>query len=819
MENKTHTMKRNLAMFTAMGMLLFSAVSYAQTAFTGKVNGALSSSQKAVESATIELLRTKDSSVAKLSVSDKSGKFEMENIKAGSYLLSVQAIGHARYYSVSFDISSAHPVQSFSKIELQTASKELGTVTVVSRKPLIEQKIDRTIVNVEASVTNVGSTALDVLEKSPGITVDKDGNISLKGKSGVQIFVDGRPTYLSGQDLTNMLRNMQSTQMDQLEIMTNPPAKYDASGNAGIINIKTKKNKQVGFNAVLSSAFTQGRYPKNNNSLVLNYRNGKVNTFLTYSTNYNKGFTDIYALRKYYTNSGTLSATLDQPTIFVFSSLGHTVKTGIDFYASAKTTLGMAFTGTWVNRETMGDASAHWINNSGGTDSTIRTNSNSTNHFNNAGINFNGKQVISKKQEIGFDVDFLNYHINNQQNFNSFLLGSSGHSEGSRGSLPSAIRIFSAKTDHRIEMGNYAKLESGYKMSSIRTDNIAAYDYFDQAQWKEDLGKSNHFLYNETIHALYSSIEYKKAKLSYQFGIRYENTHYDAHQLGNSARKDSAFSNNYAGFFPSGYMGYEADSSNVFTLTAGRRIDRPPFQRLNPFILIINKYTYERGNPFFKPQYSWNIELSHQYKQLLTTTVSYSIIKDYFSQLFLAEGTDILVYTNGNVGKMYNLGLSVALQLLPASWWSLNWQAVFNHKELKGYQNVNYQSSVSQLNTSMNNQFRIGKNYTAELSGFYSTKARNDLQELLSPTGQLSFGLARPVLKKKGTLKLTIRDIFFTQVMEGNTDFPDADEYFILRRDTRAVNLAFTWRFGKPLKTIRRSAGSAKDEMDRISGG
>lgn len=776
----------------------------------------LSDKSEPLEGAIVEILSTRDKKLVKSAVTNKNGLSVFYISLYKEQILTVSFVG---YETAMVPITQNQLAEKNIRVVLQPASKTLSNVTVSSGKPFIQQAQGKTIVNVDASITNAGTTVLEVLEKSPGVMVDKNGGISLQGKAGVLVLIDDKPTYVSGTDLNNLLGGMSSAQVEQIELITTPSAKYDANGNAGIINIKTKKNKQVGFNAVLSSAFTQGRYPKNNNSLVLNYRNGKVNTFLTYSTNYNKGFTDIYALRKYYTNSGTLSATLDQPTIFVFSSLGHTVKTGIDFYASAKTTLGMAFTGTWVNRETMGDASAHWINNSGGTDSTIRTNSNSTNHFNNAGINFNGKQVISKKQEIGFDVDFLNYHINNQQNFNSFLLGSSGHSEGSRGSLPSAIRIFSAKTDHRIEMGNYAKLESGYKMSSIRTDNIAAYDYFDQAQWKEDLGKSNHFLYNETIHALYSSIEYKKAKLSYQFGIRYENTHYDAHQLGNSARKDSAFSNNYAGFFPSGYMGYEADSSNVFTLTAGRRIDRPPFQRLNPFILIINKYTYERGNPFFKPQYSWNIELSHQYKQLLTTTVSYSIIKDYFSQLFLAEGTDILVYTNGNVGKMYNLGLSVALQLLPASWWSLNWQAVFNHKELKGYQNVNYQSSVSQLNTSMNNQFRIGKNYTAELSGFYSTKARNDLQELLSPTGQLSFGLARPVLKKKGTLKLTIRDIFFTQVMEGNTDFPDADEYFILRRDTRAVNLAFTWRFGKPLKTIRRSAGSAKDEMDRISGG
>jgi iron complex outermembrane receptor protein len=168
---------------------------------------------------------------------------------------------------------------------------------------------------------------------------------------------------------------------------------------------------------------------------------------------------------------------------------------------------------------------------------------------------------------------------------------------------------------------------------------------------------------------------------------------------------------------------------------------------------------------------------------------------------------------------MYNLALSVSVQATPISWWTLSGQAIYNYKELKGYENVKYNSNVSQLNISMNNQLRLGKIYTAEISGFYTTQARNDLQELLLPTGQLSAGIARPVLNKKGTLKLSVRDMLYTQVMEGNTDFPNADEYFILRRDSRVVNLSFTYRFGKPLKAARRNSGSAGDEIQRVGSG
>lgn len=209
------------------------------------------------------------------------------------------------------------------------------------------------------------------------------------------------------------------------------------------------------------------------------------------------------------------------------------------------------------------------------------------------------------------------------------------------------------------------------------------------------------------------------------------------------------------------------------------------------------------------------MELTHQFKQLLTTTISYSVIKDYFSQLFLSEGTDILVYTEGNVGKMHNVGASVSLQVSPFKWWSMNAHSGFNYKQLSGYQNVNYSSSIKQLLLSLTNQMNINKSLSAEVSGYYITKARNDLQELLYPMGQLSAGLSQSIFKGNGSIKLTARDIFHTQVLKGLTDFPGANEYFVLTRDTQVFSLGFTYRFGKPLKTAKRSSGGASDEIKR----
>jgi iron complex outermembrane receptor protein len=757
-------------------------------------------------------LRKKDgTTIAEASVSNKKGLSVFYIPISEAYLLHVYSLG---FRSQSFPVTAAIIASSRYSVQLITETSNLTEVTVRTRKPFIEQSRGRTIVNVEASVTSAGTTVLELLEKSPGVMVDKNGGISLQGKTGVLVLIDDKPTYMSGADLNNLLSGISSSQVEQIELMNNPPARYDASGNAGIINIKTKKNKQVGMNGNLSSTLSQGVYPKLNNSLALNYRNGKFNGFLTWSGNASKGFIDIYALRRYY-NNGTVFSMLDQPTYMVNSNLSNTVKTGLDYYLSEKTTLGVVFTGIAVNRSNSSDAKANWKKPSGVLDSTIRTFGHTENRMRNAGVNVNLRHRISKTQDIGADFDALQYDLTNNQSFSNLLQTTGGYREGSRGSLPATISILSAKADYTLQTGKNSKLESGYKMSEIHTDNTAAYELYDGTNWREDLNKSNHFLYRENIHALYSSFEKKEGRLSFQLGLRYENTRYTGNQLGNARQKDSLFTNNYGGLFPSGYLSYQADSSNTFTVTAGRRIDRPAFQKLNPYVIIINKYTYERGNPYFLPQYSWNLELSHQYKQWLTTAVSYSIINNYFSQLFLNEGNDILVYTNGNVGKMYNLGISSAVQLQPAPWWSLNAQVLFNHKQLSGYRNVSYASDISQWNFNMNQQFKTGV-YTFELTGFYTTRARNDLQELLYPTGQLSFGIAKQVLQKKGTLRLTVRDIFFSQVMEGLTDFPGADEYFILRRDSRMVSLGFSLRFGKPIKTQKRNTGAAKDEVDRV---
>ncbi len=753
----------------------------------------------------------------KTAITDAKGLAVFKNMVTGPYSFTITLLGYKTQTTDSFNFPAVHNTT----IILQPASKTLQAISVTSKKPMIQYKEGKTIINVDAAVTNIGTTVLEVLEKSPGVIVDKNGGLSLQGKSGVLVMIDDKPTYLSGADLNILLSSMSSTQVETIELMTNPPAKYDASGNAGIINIKTKKNKVKGFNGSVTVAGTQGVYPKNNNSLILNYRTGKFNMFFNYSLNISKYYTEIYALRKYYDTDNNIKAILDQPTYFYGRFTNHTIKTGIDYYVSPKTTIGIVLGGTNVYRKGNGEATATWLNAAGATDSSIATNSSAVNRYKNKTINGNLRYSINKQQELALDIDWLDYNISNEQQFNNHLQAPGGYNEAARGNILAGITIFSAKADYTLRFGKNSTFLSGFKSSHISTDNTTSYQNFDGTNWQEDYGRSNHFLYKENINALYSSIQTKYKRLSMQLGLRYEATAYEADQLGNIQQKDSAFSRKYDGLFPGGFITYQADSSNAITFTAGRRIDRPSFQTLNPFTSIINKYTYQTGNPFIVPQYSTNLELSHQYKEWLTSTVSYSIIKNYFSQIFLNDtAAGLFYYSQGNVGHTHNIGLSSTLILAPTKWWSFTLQAFYNHKELKGFNgDANFKSNINQLNINMSNQFTFAKIYSGELSGFYTSRARNDLQEVLYPTGQLSLGVSRPVLNKKGTLKLSLRDLFYTNAMEGFTQFTKATEYFIVRRDSRVISIAFTYRFGKAYKTTKRSSGSAADEMERVGNG
>lgn len=763
-----------------------------------------------------------DSVTIRTAAADTSGSISFLDINAGKYRLRASQAGYEDGFSSWIDLTTN---ATFSYIiSLRPKSGLLSNVTVVGRKQPIQFLPDKTVINPEASITNAGATILDVLEKSPGITVGKDGSIIMKGKPAVTVLIDSKPTQLSGADLLAYLSGISASQVDVMELIENPGAKYDASGNAGIINIKLKSNRQRGFNGSMNLSAGQGIYPKTNNSLNLNYRNGKLNWYLNYGMRLSRERQNMYTLRKYFDSNHEDSALLEQPNVTRNLIKAHNVKVGMDFFAGNKTTLGVAFTGGIFDREGRSFAAIDWMDPQHNIDSSINTWGENNTNFKRGGVTLNGRHKIDEHSELSADLDYVRFNIKGDQNYQTQLSEPGSEISATRGYIPSKLEIVTLKADYTRRFKQFV-LETGLKTAINKTNNLANYYYTYNNNWHPDLNRSNHFLYDERISAVYASIDAEKGKWHWQAGLRYEFTSYKANQLGNAVVKDSAFSRDYGSLFPNGFISYQADSNNMFTFRMGRRIDRPPFQSLNPFVVTLNKYTYETGNPFIKPQYTWNFELMHSYRQMLTTQFSYSYLRDYFSQIFIIDDNssnvnrNIMLYTRGNVGSFQNFGITETFQMPITRWWNLTAVAVFNHKIIKGVVWAPLEAHISQLNISLNNQFQLKKGWAVEVSGYYQTKSQIDLQEWLTPQGELNLGVSKQVLKNKGTVRLSVRDITYYQNYSGYSTFQNAYEPFVVKWDSRVVRLNFSWRFGKAMKPVRRSESGAADEINRAGSG
>lgn len=767
-------------------------------------------------------LMNRDSAVIHTSAADSSGNIDFTDLDPGKYLVRATRSGYEEAYGAWIDLEKNI---SFScHIMLHSKGGMLSGVTVVGKKPPIQFLPDKTVINPEASITNAGASIMDVLEKSPGITVDKNGSIIMKGKPAVTVLIDGKPTQLSGSDLQAYLSGINASQVDVVELIENPGAKYDAAGNAGIINIKMKSNRQKGFNGSLSLSAGQGIYPKTNNSLNLNYRNGKFNLFLNYGMRLSKERMKLHTLRKYFDSNHQDSALLEQPNTNNSVINTQNLKMGVDFFAGKKTTLGLVLTAGLFDRKAKSYAAIDWMGPDRVIDSTINTWGENNVHFKRRGINLNGRHKIDDRSEITADFDYVRFDTRNDQNYQTQLAQASSEVSATKGYVPSQLDIITLKADYSRRFKQFL-LETGLKTAINKTDNLADYYYAYNNDWEPDLGRSNHFLYDERISALYASADAEKGKWHWQAGLRYELTSYDAHQLGNAVVKDSAFKREYSSLFPTGFISFQADSNNNFTFRLGRRIDRPAFHSLNPFVTTLNKYTFEAGNPFIRPQYTWNFELMHNYKEMLSTQVSYGYLRDYFSQIFIIDehasniNKNIIIYTRGNVGSFQNFGIAETFQSPITAWWNLTAVAVFNHKIIKGVVWAPLEAHISQLNVSVNNQFHLKKGWAFEVSGYYQTKSQIDLQEWLTPQGELDLGVSKQLLKNKGTLRLSVRDITYYQNYSGYSTFQNAYEPFDVKWDSRVVRLSFNWRFGKAMKPVQRSEGGAADEINRAAAG
>ncbi len=801
--------------------LLNALIMNAQQANQG-IAGKVTSNQNPFANATISLLKAKDSSIVKIGTTDKTGNYLFENIKNGQYLILVTAVGYNKIYSQHFVYPTQDGFTQVPELSLTVANKELQNVTVTNKKPFIEHKIDKLVVNIDASPSNIGTTAMEVLEKSPGITVDKDGNISLKGKGGVMVMLDGKPSYMNSADLANFLRGLPSSQLESFEIMTNPPAKFDASGNAGVINIKTKRTMIKGFNGNISSSITQGQRTRTNQSIGLNYRKNKLNIYTNYSFNLNNSIEDLNLNRNFLNETtNKINSTFAQLNEGKSSRNGHNLKLGVDLFATKKTTYGIVLSAFSNVREGNMVGTTLISNAQNILQTRTQANSYDKNKWNNALANFNIRHKFdSTGTEITADFDFASYNKVNDQMLSNLFYDNAGLKKSSdefiKGDLPTDIKIYSAKFDYVKPLKKDAKFEAGAKSSFVTTDNNAQYFVkFDNGSYQVDNNKTNHFIYKENINAAYVNYSKKlNKKWSSQLGLRLENTI----STGDQATSNQSFKRNYTQLFPTAYLSYEANKKNQFTLNYGRRINRPDYDDLNPFFFFLDKYTFKVGNSFLKPEFTHNIELSHSYNNWLNTTINYSnttdIIQDVIQQ---TDSTNTTFLTSSNIAKRAQIGIAVNAGFAATKWWRTNIYTNAFYNNYAGFVNKAYISvKAPGFMVNVQNNFTFKKGWGAELSGFYRGKQPEGILNSLG-MGRADIAVSKQVMKGKGTVKFAIRDFLNIQEFNGYSKYQNVDITINAKNDTRQVNIGFNYRFGKPIKGNPRQRNISSSEQNRVN--
>ncbi|MBE7178879.1 MAG: outer membrane beta-barrel protein, partial [Mucilaginibacter polytrichastri] len=464
-------MKTYLTLFI-LALFTFSRASFAQEN-PGSINGTvLDEKNQPLEYASVSLLNSADQKLVKGGLTTEGGKFVLSQIKTGNYLIEASVIGYKKSRSEKFSVAAGQTVK-VKAITLALESKSLNEVTVTGTRPLIERKSDRTVLNVENSALAAGNNALEILQRAPGVTLDKDDNISLRGKQGVTVMIDGKLTYLSSTQLAALLRSTDGNSIAQVEIITNPSAKYDAAGNSGIINIKTKKNKTSGTNGSLTAGAGYGLNHKANTSLNVNHKSGRVNVFGTYSYMDNKWTRDFGLDRL--VSFQNVTTRFNQNAQFNQNYRSNSAKAGIDIEISKKNTLGFQAT-TNLNHELGNNPSNTLIGNQAGrVDSTLSTLSNFDQHYRNFSLNLNDKITFdSLGRELTFDVDYSRFNNSNDSRYANYYYNANGAVAKDplflRSGAPSVIDIRTAKADYTHPFSKTLKLEAGVKTSFVETD-------------------------------------------------------------------------------------------------------------------------------------------------------------------------------------------------------------------------------------------------------------------------------------------------------------------------------------------------------------
>lgn len=746
--------------------------------------------------ATVALLSENKVDVIGGSISNEKGEFTIKNIPTGKYTIQVSFIGYLTYQSI-ITVESAN--KNVGIITLEKEEEAIEGVEIIARRTVIEQQIDKLVMNVADNIDTQNATAEDVIKRAPGIVVDPDGNVTLNGMA-VDVWIDNRPSHLTGTELEALLQSTDGSLIDKIEIISNPSSKYDASGSGGIINIISKKNVLQGFNGSVNAgyngAFYDQYYQGGNLNLSLNYRTKMVNTIFTYGGRINNGFreNDQYSV--------TPIQIIDNYNKTLSSRLNQNFKLTQDFYLNDRNIIGYILSGGHRNRKSTNSDDIYNriydIDNNLLLNNIVDVNNKNNGYNFFANLNYTHYFNDEKTSNITLSTDYRQHcrnSLNTQHNLFWDSLGNDTKPQFSfRDDQLVKFNVITTEADFTHKFNEKNSFEAGAKYTYTFTDNSLNREELFNDMWILDTSYQNIFQYYEQVLAGYASYGIMfNPKLSLKVGIRAEQTF----SKGDWLSTDTITKKHYLDIFPTLYLGYNPNENFRYGISYTRRINRPWYGQLNPFRSYSeNMYFASEGNPDLTPQFYDNIYINFGYKQYFNIGLMYNHGTDVITRDTKYDPeTGIRVSFSTNEGKTHMFGASISLTELPITKWytiNISLSGAHNTYILKDTTNKSFMGHMYFSNT-----FYLPKDYKIEFSG-WGTTGGNYGYTKFNPMFSANLGIKKDFLDKRATISLNVRDLFRTGKHSGSIYKAENDYVeFTLDRNSQVISLGFTYKFGQ----------------------
>ncbi|RTE55484.1 TonB-dependent receptor [Arenibacter aquaticus] len=753
------------------------------------------------------LLLKADSTFIIGAVTDINGVFILSSSQISATHLKLQSLG---YKEVVRPIGTATSTIDLGIITLKNNELVLDEVVITAEKPLIERRTDMLVVNVSNSILATGSNGLEILERSPGLFIEANG-ISLRGRTGVNVQINGMQQRLSASDLNNYLQSIPSTQIERIEIINNPSAAFDAEGSAGVVNIVLKRNGNLGTNGSANTTYGQGVYHRTSEGLSLNYRDSKTSLYLGLNHNFDQRYNRLFTMRRFSEN-GNVKQTYDQDSKSKTPTHAYLANIGMDFSIGERSKIGADLTTNWSKADQDANGNSVIFDDKNIQTGSFMTATDSKDNRVNFAVNAHYKTNLKDdKGNFILNTDYATYNTDAVQKF----ITNSTENETSEiltGKIDGSLDLLVLKVDLNLMKNKIGDLSFGLKSSFVTNKNDL--DYFDVVAGSTTPNEiySNQFEYQENINATYINWKLSKDQWTYQLGLRTELTNIEGKQID----ADINFKRDYIQLFPNIFLEYKPSEKNTFGFNASRRVNRPNYNQLSPFRTFVDITTSRVGNPELIPEIASNIELIYNYDNWLDFSLSFSNTSDRIIPVLIQDdenqSTSVQLV---NIDDYNYVGLNTSITLKPLKSITSRWDLEFFYNEFFGdVSGFNLSEKGSAFRIRSYNTYKFGNDWSTELNGFYQPLYNFGITSFYS-RWKIDFGVQKSIFNGNGKVKFAITDIFWKYYPRGFTDFGNINEDFSSVRDSRIATLSFSYNFGNSKVRVNKNKGGAVEEKSR----